>query len=141
MEVIDEWLKNPNPDGDVDKALMDEKWKPMLQSTAKDIIKQKERLGGDLSIAFAIYSRSQRELLREALPGVVFIVLSLSSDALNKRLKGRVNDIEMDDMDNMFEKFNTLYEPADDDEENTHNLVVTEDMSPEDVVQKVLEIV
>ena len=139
MEVIEEWSKNP--DGHNDKAFMDEKFKPILQITAKDITQQKERLGGDWSIAFAVYSRSQRELLREALPGVVFIVLSLSTEALFKRLKGRMNDIQMDDMDEQLKKFNTLYEPAGDDEENTHNLVVTEDMSPEDVVQKVLEIV
>ena len=36
-------------------------------------------------------------------------------------------------------KIHTMYEPAGDDEENALNVTITEEMSPEDVVQKVLE--
>ena len=33
-----------------------------------------------------------------------------------------------------------LYEPAGDDEANAYNVTITEDMSPDDVIGKVLEI-
>ena len=32
-----------------------------------------------------------------------------------------------------------MYEPGENDEENTYNVTITEDMCPEDVVQKILE--
>ena len=57
---------------------LDEKFGPILHSTAKDVTRQRERIGGDWSVAFAVFSRSQRESLRKALPGVIFIVLSLT---------------------------------------------------------------
>ena len=43
----------------------------------------------------------------------------------------------MDVMDNMFK----LYKPADEDEQNTFNVTITEDMSPEHVVEEVHKIV
>ena len=36
-------------------------------------------------------------------------------------------------------KLYAMYEPAGDDEEKALNVTITEDMSPDDVVQKVLE--
>ena len=44
-------------------------------------------------------------------------------------------------MNDTFTKMQEIYEPAGDDEENTYNVIVTDDMSPDDVVQKVIEIV
>ena len=41
----------------------------------------------------------------------------------------------------MLVKLYALYEPAGDDEENAYNVTITEDMSPDDVVERVLEIV
>ena len=40
----------------------------------------------------------------------------------------------------MLNKIHELHEPAGDDEENAFNLTITENMSPDDVIQKVLEI-
>ena len=39
------------------------------------------------------------------------------------------------------EKFYDLYEPAGEDEKNAYNIDITEDMSVEDVIEKVLKIV
>ena len=41
----------------------------------------------------------------------------------------------------MMEKFYDLYEPAGEDENNAYNIDITEDMSIEDVIEKVLKIV
>jgi len=40
----------------------------------------------------------------------------------------------------MLIKFAALYEPAGEDEENAYNVEITEDMSREDVIQKILDI-
>ena len=120
---------------------LDEKFGPILHSTAKDVTRQRERIGGDWSVAFAVFSRSQRESLRKALPGVIFIVLSLTKESQFKRLKGRHGDVLDDNLNDTFTKMQEIYEPAGDDEENAYNLIVTDDMSPTDVVQKVIEIV
>ena len=100
-------------------------------------------LGGDWSVALAVFSRSHRESVRKELPGVIFIVLSLSNEALLKRVKARMGKVELsiDDLEGTMKKLNNLYEPAGDDEENTYNLLINEEMSPEDVVQKVIDIV
>ena len=120
---------------------LDEKFEPILHYTAKDVTRQQERIGGDWSVAFAVFSRSQRESLRKALPGVIFIVLSLTKESQMKRLKERHGDILDDKFNDTFTKMQEIYEPAGDDEENAYNLIVTDDMSPDDVVQKVIEIV
>ena len=39
----------------------------------------------------------------------------------------------------MFDKMYDLYEPAGEDEEGAHNVTITEDMSPDDVIKLVLE--
>ena len=41
----------------------------------------------------------------------------------------------------LMEKFYDLYEPADEDEKNAYNIDITEDMSVEDVIEKVLKTV
>ena len=69
---------------------IEEKLEPMYKVMAKEIAKQKERLGGDWAIAQAVFSRNQREFLRKALgPDLVFIVLSMTKECTIKRLKNR----------------------------------------------------
>ena len=56
-----------------------------------DFVKQqRERLGGDMSLALAIFSRKQREKARELLgDDVVFIVLNLTKECQKKRCDNR----------------------------------------------------
>ena len=41
----------------------------------------------------------------------------------------------------IFQSFYALYEPAEDDEENTTNVTVTEDMTKEEVLDKIKEVI
>ena len=69
---------------------MEEIMVPYLDAAAKDIVKQRKRLGGDWSIAFAVFSRSQRKLLRKLLgKDLVFIVLNMTKECQKKRLESR----------------------------------------------------
>jgi len=45
-----------------------------------------------------------------------------------------------EEMDEMMDPWLKLYESAEEGEENAHNIMVTEDMTPEDVAKEVLNI-
>ena len=121
---------------------IEEKFRPTLEVVSKTILKQRKRLGGDWSIALACFSRSQREMLRKILgPDLVFIVLNMTNECQMKRLAGRHGDGQGEEFTGYLTKMFEIYEPAENDEENAYNVKVTEDMTPDDVIQKVLEIV
>ena len=117
----------------------EEKVKPMLHLGAYDILKQRKQIGGNWSVDYAVFSRKQRDGLRKILGSdLVFIVLNMTKECQEKRLISRHgNDKGIIDFLTML---HTIYEPAGDDEENTYNVTITEDMSPEDVILKILEI-
>jgi len=105
-----------------------------------DYVKQqRKRLGGDMSTAWAICTRKQRELARKCLgDDVIFVVLNMTKECQNKRIEARHagGGMNMDMMKKIFD----LYEPAGEDERNAFNVNITEDMSPDDVIQEVLNI-
>ena len=72
-------------------------------------------------------------------PNVVFIVLNMTDGCRRVRLKGRHNsDGELpDNLGKLFQEF----EPAGDGEENAYNIEVSDDMTREEVLGKVLEII
>ena len=116
-----------------------EKLQPFLDLLAKDIIHQRKRLGGNMVIAQAINSQKQRERMRNLIgPDLVFIVLGLSKECQMKRVKARHGeDFPFVDM---LIKISDLYEPAGAEEENAFNVVITEDDSRDDVLQKIVDI-
>ena len=119
---------------------LDETFQDMLPLLTEHVKQQRKRLGGDWSLAHALFSRAQREQAVELLDGdVVFIVLNMTQECQSKRLAQRHGDtgLNLDFLDKMFK----LYEPAGEDEKNAFNVTVTEDMSQEDVIEKVQEIV
>ena len=70
----------------------------------------------------------------------MFIVLNLTKNCQQKRLKGRHGEGENAEKTNkMFANIYDLYEPAGEDEEGAHNVTISEDMSPDDVMKLVLE--
>ena len=71
---------------------VEEKLEPMYKIMAKDLIKQRSRLGGNWAIAQAVFSRKQRELLRSIIgPDLVFIVISMTKECNAERIKKRGN--------------------------------------------------
>jgi len=128
--------KNLNPQ-ELDRLL-----KIVADATCIDINRQRVRLGGDWTVAFAVFSKAQRDVIRKALGNdVVFIILHLSEECTKKRLIDRHGEAANDgSMEDMLGDFVKLYESAEEGEENAHNIMITEDMSPEDVTKKVLDI-
>ena len=119
-----------------------EKWGPMYEAMGKDIARQRKRLGGDWAIAQAVFTRDQREVLRKVIgPDLVFIVLQMTKDCQKKRLLARHEDPNAEEFVKVLNDIHDLYDSAGDDEENAYNIMITEDMSIDDVMEKVMEIV
>ena len=70
----------------------------------------------------------------------VFITLSLTEDCLLKRVAARHPEMAGAGIPPPLARVISEYEPAGGDEENAHNVVVTEGMSKEDVLEEVLKV-
>ena len=126
----------------MEKEEVEEAYGPMYECMANDISKQRKRLGGNWAIAQAVFSRSQRDFLRKAIgPDLLFIVLNLSEECQLNRVKKRHGDSVGDGMIDMLANYSKLCEPAGADEENACNITITEEMTPNDVVQEIISIV
>ena len=107
----------------------------------KDIKTEKKRMGGDWVVAQAVPSKALRKHIREQLgPELMFVVLNMTKEDQMKRIKQRHNGEEQGGVVDWLTKLYDLFEPATDDEENTYGLDVTTEMSREDVMKKVLDI-
>ena len=103
---------------------------------------QKKRLGGDFAVAQAVVSRKSRDLLRDALgPDLVFIVFNLTNKCQVQRVEARQPGEEMKGVrDSLYEMYKA-YEPAGEDEPNSFNVQIDENMTPADVMKQVLDII
>ena len=107
--------------------------------SAEDILFHKNRIGGHWAVALAVSSKKHREVLRKAIGSDLYIfVLNLTRESNLKRLIERHGAEHGKEMAKMFEKIIKQYEPAEDDEVNTFNIEVTEEMTPDDVVEKAM---
>ena len=128
--------------GDIDeetKKKVDDAFEEIGVLTGKEIKKQKDWIGGEWAIAFALFSRKQRDAVRKVFgPNLIFVVLTMSKECIFKRLAMRHGEEHVKDMDKVIDSFIKLYQKAEEDEEGAINVCVTEDMSQDDVVQEVL---
>ena len=117
---------------------------PQLRECAKDVMKQRKRLGGNWIIDHATPTRKLREMIKSTLNNdVIFIVLNVKKKLVSTRLSERHGN------ETYFSKklsqylagLHKYYEPAGKDEENTFNVDVTQDISKEELVQKILKII
>ena len=119
----------------------DEAIKPLYKAMTDDITRQQKRLGGDFAVAHAIASRVSRDYVRQQLGDkVVFIVLNLTKECQNKRIKGRHGDAVEGVQENMGSMFK-MYEPAAKDEPNTYNVTIDERDTPDMVLNNVLDLI
>ena len=125
--------------GDFDSY--EEKLQPLYKNMGQDIVKQSKRLGGDMIIAQAVFSRDQREYLREIIgPNLIFLVLNMNKDCQMKRVTERTPGIGEKYLEILY-NYAERCEPGAKDEINTYNVTVTEEMTREDLEKIVLEFV
>ena len=132
----DEFKKLGVPGEEVDW----EKIKPFYTSMATDVAAQKKRIGGNFSIAEAVPSRAFRDHIRQTIPDCIFITLTMAKEAQIKRLKARHGDDMSEGMLEVLSNIHELYELPGVNETNTFNVDINDDMKPQDVMKKVLDI-
>ena len=94
-----------------------------------------------MAIANTINKCASRTQLRKLIgPDLIFIVLNLTEECLRKRILHRHGEVS-EKLFNIYSETAKSYEPARPDEENVFGLEITENDSPQDVLQKVLKIV
>ena len=72
---------------------------------------------------------------------MTFLVMNLTKSCQKKRLKARHGDEPAGGFGDQLNKMYDLYEPAGEDEEGSYNVMINEDMSPDDVLNNVLDII
>ena len=107
---------------------------------AKHVSAQKKRIGGSFSIAQAVTSKKIRDHIRLTIPDCIFITLTMAKEAQMKRIKARHGDDMSGGMLEVLSNIHELYELPGENEPNTFNVDITDDMKPQDVMGKVLEI-
>ena len=80
-----------------------------------------------------------RELLGRS--NVTFIVMNLTKSCQRKRLEARHGGAMGGGFADTINSMYDMYEPAAEDEEGAHNVTITEDMTREDVLKKVLAVI
>ena len=108
---------------------------------AKDILRERKRMGGDWAVVHAVPTRAMRDHLKKELgPGLIFVVLHMSKEDQDKRIKGRHGDNEdSESLNEYLTNLHKVYEPANEDEPNALDIRVTPEMTPDDVVAKILD--
>jgi len=105
----------------------------------KDIASERKRIGGDWAVAHACPSRHLRDVIKAELgPDLIFVVLNLSKEEQMDRLRKRHGE-ENEGVNELLGNMYDLYEPATEDEENAINLVLTNEMTREEVAEKLLK--
>ena len=93
-------------------------------------------------IAQSIFSRQQRQWIKDSLGyNVIFITLSISAELQIDRIKSRHGTVVTDEYIDSLLKFGQLCEKAGENEENTFDITVTENVSIEDFANKIVSLV
>jgi len=121
---------------DYDKELAKEFYGAMCE----DIKRERKRIGGDWAIAAVTLSRDLRDIIRYKLgPDLIFVILTMDLEDVKKRCVKRHSGDES--TVELLMAVNKQCEPGGEDEENAVNVVITNEMSEDDVLKKILELV
>jgi len=117
-----------------------EKLCAFYSAMSEDVANEQKRIGGDFVVAQAVPTRALRDHIRKKLgPNLIFLVLHMSREDQMDRIKTRHGDEES--MSEMLTKLYDKYEPATEDEPNAIHVLITKEMSRDDVVEKILKLV
>jgi len=106
---------------------------------SEDIEREQNKIGGDFAIAQAVPTRFFRDRIRAKMgPKLVFVVLHMSKEDQEARVKARHGDAGH--VVEMLANMHKMYEPAGDDEPNAIHCLITKDMTRDDVLEKVLQL-
>ena len=104
------------------------------------IDQQRKRIGGNFAIAYAIHSLGVRNHIRTILPDCIFVTLTLSKESQRKRLLIRHDEKSEVEVIKFLTGLFDIYELPEENEKNIFNIEITDEMTPDDVVERVKQI-
>ena len=108
---------------------------------AKSVNIRRKRIGGNFVVAKAIMSKEQREEIRQLMPDCIFINLTISKETQEKRILARHGDGKAGkSFGKLLIEYHPYFEVPEEDEENTFNIDIIEEMTPAEVLKMVLEV-
>jgi len=117
-----------------------ENFRELYTIMCEDIIRERKRIGGDWAVAGVAFTRSMRDHIRSILgQDLLFVILSMDKEEVRKRVTDRHQGDEQ--AADLVKSVNNLCEPIGEDEENAVDVAVTADMTRDDVVKKILDLV
>ena len=111
---------------------------PFYTMLAKDILSEKQKIGGDWVVSQAVPTRKQRDIVKKEC-NATFIILTVSKKYQKQRLSGRHKDEKhvVQELASIYK----LFESVQPDEKDAYELVITPEMSADDVLEKVLDLI
>jgi len=107
-----------------------------LRMMAKDVKRERERVGGDWVFVFAIGRKLDRDVFREVIgDDLINVVLEISLDLVKKRLSGRGQGEEE------LAASHWAYEPAQPDEPNTISFEIKDGVTREDNANQIFSLI
>ena len=102
---------------------------------AENILKERNRVGGDWIAVYAMPKRADRDIMRKVLgDDLTFVVLDISLDLVNERLSGRGNG------ETHLAKQHYKFEPAQDDEPNTIGFEIKKGVTREENAKQIYDL-
>jgi len=117
-----------------------EDYRELYTILCDDIMRERKRIGGDWAVAGVAFTRSMRDHIRSKLgKDLLFVILSMDKEEVRKRVTDRHQGNEQ--AADMADTMSVLCEPIGEHEENAVDVAVTADMTRDDVVNKILDLV
>ena len=120
----------------LENGLNEEKAKIFYTEMAKDILKEKKRIGGNWVVSQAVLTKDCRDNISQTLKDVIHVTLNVEKDAQKNRLERRHGK---GGLGKYLQLWYDLYELADEKQENGFSIDVTVEMTPEDVAKAIIE--
>ena len=119
--------------------------KPFYKLLAEDIVRHKNRLGGNFAVAQAVPTREFRDHMKEVFgPQAIFVTIRLSKETNAKRVEARHADGDEEMKKKVLEFLNGMYDQYEDaqpGEENCITVHVGPEDGKEEVMNKILKLV
>ena len=117
--------------------------KPFFRILAQDIVRHKQRLGGNFAVAQAVPTRVLRDCMKDIFgPQGIFVVLLLTKETNAKRVASRHAGGDPETMKKMLEFLDGMYDQYEDAQAGEENCITVEigpEDSRDDVMNKILK--
>ena len=132
-------IKEKFKEGKMDEVTPEEV-KPFNETIAKEIDRQRKRIGGNFLVVYATATQVDRNLIRKILPDCTFITLTLTKEAQKKMILARHDEKTEADTIKFLTDLYDRFELPGENESNTYNLDTSEEMTRDDVFRGIDQI-